>query len=65
MENLIQGSGEARLHADPRQHARDQSLLRAQLLLLLRQVAQKKAHYEEVDRFHEKALRFKRRNVNV
>ena len=56
---------ETGLYAYSRQHAGDQSLFCAQLLLPLRQVAQQQAHHDQVDRQHEQALRLEFSDIDL
>src|SRR5215468_12114372 len=49
VEDLLDGPREARLDANPRQHARHQSFFSSQMLLSLSEIPQKQTHHQQVD----------------
>src|SRR5450755_270207 len=64
VKDLLDGSRQAGLHADPRQEPHDHCLLRTQMLLLFGQISQQQPHYDQIHREHEKALRLELRHID-
>src|SRR5579864_6246077 len=64
-EDLLHRACQTRFHPHPRKHSGHQRFFRAQMLLLLGQVPQQNAHYDQINREHEEPLRLEVSHINV